>query len=161
MKKKKLCTRRSLPMATFSKPVQSSNKEPELPAKRKRTLNPKITDKNNVHEDTIKRRKLAQPAHPTQPTTSSAKQRSCQPSVEEVDDEDHTSHNAGQPRNPNAILEAANGSDDFFPRLPSEEREDKHEAQDKGGDSEGEGCPLQEETDEQELGNLKNMSRTL
>ena len=154
-------------MAPFSKPAEPPNSEQTLPTKRKRTLTSKITDEDNVHEDAIKRRKLAQLTQPpTQPTrtTSSTKppnrptaqssRPNRQPSVEVAEEEeDHTCHNAGQPQNPSAILEEVeNGSDSgFFSRLSSEGQEERE------SDNEEERSELQEEeeTDEQELSNVK------
>jgi hypothetical protein len=117
-------------MATFSKPAESSSSEPKLPTKRKRTLTSKITDEDNVHEDAIMRRKLAQLTQPAPPTTSGTKPPKakasqpltklpdCQPSVEAVEEEDDdTYQNADQPRNPNAILEEVeDGSEGGFCR---------------------------------------------
>ena len=72
--------------------------ENNLPSKRKRTLNPKLTSEDNVHEDAVKRRK-AQSQTKTPGTTSHS---SRQASVEAVDDlEDHIRRNAGHPKNPN------------------------------------------------------------
>jgi hypothetical protein len=47
-------------MAAFSKPNQASSDHPDpsLPAKRKRTINPKLISEDNVHEDAVKKRKL-------------------------------------------------------------------------------------------------------
>ena len=142
-------------MASFSKPAQGQ--DTQLPAKRKRTLAPKITDQDNIDKDAVKRRKQAQPAQPknvakptesthTTASTSKSQQQSArgpsnrQPSVEEIDDDEaNPHHNAGPPRNPNAILERSDGSDD-----PDET--------DKECEREDEGSALQEETDEEELG---------
>ncbi len=152
-------------MPTFSKPAESSSSGPKLPMKRKRTLTSKITDEDNVHEDAVKRRKLAQLTQHAQPTTSGTKPPkqpiaqsskpklpNRQPSVEAVEEEeDNTYQNAGQPRNPGAILEEVEDRSEggFFSRLSSEGQEERE------SDSEEEGSELQEETDEQELGNLK------
>jgi hypothetical protein len=110
------------PMPSFSKPVQGENTQ--LPAKWKRTLTPKIIDQDNVDADAVKRRKQAQPTN-----------------IED-EDEDHTHYNVGQPRNADAILERADGSDD----------PDDPNVTDKESEREEEGSALQEETDEQELG---------
>src|SRR5258706_603258 len=94
-----------------------------LPAKRKRTLNPKLTSEDNVHHEAVKRRQELQSQTKTSGTASHS---SRQASVEAVDNpKDRVCHNAGHPKNPKSILEAT---------------DDKEDAE------------LQEETDEQELG---------
>ena len=52
-------------MASFSKPIRNypDGNHETLPAKRKRTLNPKLTSEDNMHQDAVKRRKqLPDPA---------------------------------------------------------------------------------------------------
>lgn len=171
-------------MATFSKPVQGST-DAELPAKRKRILNHRLTDKNNIHEDAVKRRKTDSGELPkiskkpikksSQSTaqkqkhspTASQKPPSRQSSIEVVEDEDdHIQCNAGPPRNPDSILEAANGGNDsFFLNLAAAEKaaggkkarvdaaEVDAEAIEIGDDSDEEdGDSKHEETAEEELG---------
>ena len=76
--------------------------ENNLPSKRKRTLNPKLTSEDNVHEDAVKRRQAQ--FHTKTPVTTSHSSR--QASVEGIDDpDDHIRRNAGHPKNPNSILE--------------------------------------------------------
>ena len=74
-----------------------------LPTKRKRTLNPKLTSEDNVHHEAVKRRQELQSQTKTSGTASHS---SRQASVEAVDDpQDHIRHNAGRPKNPNLIIE--------------------------------------------------------
>ena len=81
-----------------------------LPAKRKRTLNPKLTSEDNVHHEAIRRRQELQSQTKTSGTIGHS---SCQASVEAVDDpEDRVRCNAGRPKNPNLILEATDDEDD-------------------------------------------------
>jgi hypothetical protein len=94
-----------------------------LPAKRKRTLNSKLTSEDNVHRDAVKRRQL-EGMQSSANTSVTANHSSRQASVEAIND--HVHHNAGPPKNPKSILE---GTDD--------------ESDEDSG--------LQEETDEQEL----------
>jgi hypothetical protein len=97
-----------------------------LPTKRKRTINPKLLDDDNVSSDAVKRRKVealksttraqisgtsatsqfSSRPQSSQPTTQS-KPSSRQASVEAVHDDNNTTcHNAGIPRNPSTILES-------------------------------------------------------
>ncbi len=81
-----------------------------LPAKRKQTLNPKLTSEDNVHHEAVRRRQELQSQTKTSGTISHS---SHQASVEAVDDpEDCVRHNAGRPKNPNLILEATDDEDD-------------------------------------------------
>ena len=103
----------------FSKPVRSS--ENNIPrSARKWTLNPKLTSEDNVHEDAIKQRhtqeKHSTAASTTQPKpTKAAPQRKLttqRPFIKDISNkEDFYVSNAGSPKNPNVILEAADGSD--------------------------------------------------
>ena len=77
---------------------------PDLPTKRKRTINPRLLDDNNVSTDAIECRKVVASTSVTQPgqssndTTSStrvAPSTSRQASVEAVDDDDARYCNAG------------------------------------------------------------------
>ena len=141
-------------------PIWNSPEE-TLPAKRKRTLNSKLTTEDNVHQDAVKRRKLQaaqrKSSTPTQKSQTSKQQNSsCEVSVEEVNDEDNHVSNAGPPKNPNAILEQSDGSDDeieYVSRtvtpVPANDADGEEEGASEKSEEE-----LQEETDEQELGNL-------
>jgi len=81
-----------------------------LPAKRKRTLNPKLTSEDNVHRDAVKQRKELQ--HHTK-ISGNTSQSSCQASIEALDDpDDHVCHNADHPKNPQSILEATDEETD-------------------------------------------------
>jgi hypothetical protein len=81
-----------------------------LPAKRKWTLNPKLTSEDNVHHEAVKCRQELQSQTKTSGTISRS---SHQASVEAVDDpEDHVCHNVGRPKYPNFTLEATNDEDD-------------------------------------------------
>ena len=81
-----------------------------LPAKRKRTLNPKLTSEDNVHHEAVKRRQELQSQTKTSGTASHS---SRQASVEAVDDpEDRVCRNAGRPKNPKSILEATDDEED-------------------------------------------------
>lgn len=99
---------------------------PDVGNKRKRTINPRILDDNNMSSDAIKRRKLEAlkstsqstsqsqheigTSHASQPATQSTGR---QASVETVhDDEDTACRNAGSPKNSSTILESANDDDD-------------------------------------------------
>ena len=83
---------------------------PEITAQQKRKASSKITDENFVgaESNTItKRLKLSADTA----WAMAIKHRQRQSSVEDVEDEDSTSMNSS-PKNPNAILEAADRSDD-------------------------------------------------
>jgi len=129
--------------------------EEVLSGKRKRTLVSKLTSADNIHKDAVKRRKgLEKPTEtPTKASTdklpAAISQSSRQASIEVDDDEDvQIQHNAGRPKSPDSILEAADGSDDDVQYL----RQSSVGAQHANKDSNEEG--LQEETDEQELGDI-------
>ena len=84
--------------------------EPEITVQRKRKASSKITDKNFVGAESnavTKRLKLsADTAH-----AASAKHRRRQSPVEVIEDEDSAPVDSS-PKNPNALLEAVDGSDD-------------------------------------------------
>ncbi len=163
----------------------------DLPAKRKRTLNSKLTSKDNVHKDAVKRRQgLPSKAKITTTTSRSSRQAS----LEAIDDdEEQVRRNAGPPNNPNSILEATDEESDdkgienlvkrckhFHPQTKTMAMTScsSHQASVKAidddedhlrcnagppkntnsileatGDEKVEEQALQEETDEQELGN--------
>src|SRR5277367_6189458 len=82
---------------------------PAITAQWKRKVSSKITDENFIGAESnavTKRLKLSADA-----AQAAVKHRHRQPSVEDVDDEDTISVNSS-PKNPNAVLEAADGSDD-------------------------------------------------
>jgi len=132
-----------------------------LSGKRKHTLASKLSSADNIHEDAVKRRKgtEVQTENATKGSTGNQKSSattsrySCQASIEVVDDEDDAPirHNAGCPKNPDSILEAADGSnDDSQSPQESSSTGAHHSNKDSGGEK-----GLQEETDEQELGDNK------
>jgi len=126
-------------MVAFSQPVRDDNP----PTKRKRTINPRLLNDNNVSSDAIKRRKLealksnlamgqaSSGSSSTQQAsvaatsstntvedlsfpTPSVPPSTRQASVEIVDDdEDHLRRNAGAPKNPDTILESVDDDDDM------------------------------------------------
>jgi len=68
-----------------------------LPNKRKRTLNSKLTSEDNVHEDAVKRRKLVATQFTSVPKSIPCT-RTRSASVEEVEEEENSSwQNAGRP----------------------------------------------------------------
>ncbi len=88
-------------------PAQSKLSQPEISGSRKQKASSKITDPNFVDAESnvvTKRLKvLANIAH--------AKQQQWQASVEDIEDQNNIFMNT-TPKNPNSLLEAANGSDD-------------------------------------------------
>ena len=95
-----------------------------LPAKRKRTLNPKLTSEDNVHHEAVKRRQELQSQTKTSGTASHS---SRQASVEAVDDpEDRVRRNAGHPKDPNTILEATDDEEDKASQHANKCRKEKH-----------------------------------
>jgi hypothetical protein len=98
-----------------------------LPAKRKRTLNPKLTSEDNVHHEAIRRRQELQSQTKTSGTIGHS---SRQASVEAVDDpEDRVRHNVGRPKNPNLIPEATDDEDDMedeASQQAAKRRKEKH-----------------------------------
>lgn len=139
----------------------------ELPP-RKRTLNPKLLDENNLSRDAVKKRKLladqlqsatassqaniaeglSQPQKPAQFGKSTGRH---QPTVEVIRDQDETTcYNAGQPKNSNFILEAADGSDDDVPSI----LRDSPSPVAEGNTSPNKEEEPSKETDEEELGQL-------
>ena len=163
-------------MPMFSQPVLE-----EIPRNaRKRTLNPKLTSMDNVHKDAVKKRKIHEESSSSKSTpafnpTSAPKKtpaaknnaaaqpkptNSRQMSVEDVTEEEdgYVRRNAGPVKNPNSILEAADGSDDDDivaddniddPEMPALVVDDEPEDDDEDLEEE-----IQEETDEEELGIL-------
>lgn len=140
---------------------------PDLGIKRKRTVNPRLLDDDNMSSDAIKRRKLAalksssrtqheiSGVSTSQPTTQSTTQStSRRASVETVhDDEDTACHNAGSPKNSSTILESANDDDDISGTQLGETdglRVDRQEPE----------TEEQAETDEDELSKLKFKTTT-
>ena len=95
-----------------------------LPTKRKRTLNPKLTSEDNVHQDAVKRRQALQSHTKTSGATGHSSRRA---SVEVVDDpEDHVLRNAGRPKNPNSILESTDDELDEAGQHATKRRKGAH-----------------------------------
>jgi hypothetical protein len=91
-------------------PAQSKLLQPGISGQRKRKPSTRITDENfEGAESNAVTKRLKLSAATTQAKTVKRQQR--QASVEDIEDEDGTSVN-NPPRNPNALLEAADGSDD-------------------------------------------------
>ena len=158
-------------MPIFSKPVQPSPAVEVTTTNWKRTLNPKLTSKDNVHADTVKQKKLeqaksinsaseghvnTQPRFTTLPpkkikATQKKKLPSHQLSIEEDADEVvDQSNNAGHQKNPtrNASLDANDGTividlDDDDSEITALVVDDEEEDN------------VQEETEEEELHNVK------
>ncbi len=113
-------------------------------SKRKRTINPKLLDDDNVSHDAIKRRKLEalKSGLRTQISTSQSSNNTSQKSstsrhasVEAVvDDEINDRHNAGSPKNPNTILELADDDDEIRvtdAKRTAEEKRKEEETEDE------------------------------
>jgi len=93
---------------------------PDLPAKRKRTTNPKLLDDDNVSHDAIKRRKKDSEVASSSKTNLS-RTSTRQASVETVADEDDiTCRNAGQPKNRNVIIESTDDEDETYSQPATE-----------------------------------------
>ena len=159
-------------MPAFSKPVLPSAGV-ETTQTRKRTINPKLLSEDNVHADAVKRRKLEQ-AKSGNPTTSGMtdgqprnttliakkskgtpkpKPKIREPSAKDTAEDIYMSTDAGHPKKTNANVEAADGTgvidlDDDEPEVLVVDDSDKEEEE----------VDIQEETDEQELGNVKIQS---
>jgi len=133
----------------------------DLPTKRKRTINPRLLDDDNVSTDAIKRRKVvasksvtkpSQFSNDAGPSTRVAPSTSRRASVEAVDDDDDGGcHNAGSPKNANTIRESVNdeGDDDINVTQPKGKNAERAERNDMETENEP------EETDEDELGELR------
>ncbi len=122
---------------------------PDIPNKRKQTVNPKLLDSDNMSIDAIKRRKVEAMKTVTQPQTQPKPSTSQRVTVEEVEDNDDIGcSNAGTPTNPNTILESANDDDDdgiyVTPGQATERAKTK--------EAETEEEPEETETNEDELG---------
>jgi hypothetical protein len=96
-------------------PAQSKHAapiQPEITAPRKRKASSKITDENFVGaESNVVTKRLKQSADAARDAAEKRQQR--QPSVQDLDPEDEdTVPLNNTPKNPRAVLEAANGSDD-------------------------------------------------
>jgi hypothetical protein len=151
----------------------------DLPAKRKRTTNPKLLDDDNISADAIKRRKLesSKSSSLTTPGTSknsnldtisaaqsskTSSESSRQASVECVEDEDDTSrHNAGPPKNSRYILESTEDEDeDDTPpakktQMPKPKKTKPVERETTEGDEKS-----KDESDEEELGKSGPLTHT-
>lgn len=146
----KNCTKTLSPPPPFRMDLDLST------SKRKRTINPKLLDDDNMSHDAIKRRKLeaSKSGLRTQISTSQSSNNTSQKSstsrrasVEAVvDDEINDRRNARSPKNPNTILELADEDDEISVT------DAKHTAEEKRKGVETEDEP--EETDEDELSKL-------
>ena len=116
--------------------------QPALPAKRKRTLNPKLTSEDNVHEDAVKRRKAQQLTNqrPT-PGTSKEKVR------RRASTPPPSPRRASTP--PPSVVDFDNDTE-----MVAEDSESSDSSDSEPSSVEIEETVLQEETDEQELGKL-------
>src|SRR5258705_4035836 len=121
---------------------------PDIPDKRKRKVNPKLLDNDNMSIDAIKRRKVEATKTVKQPQTKQKPSTSRRVSVEVVEDDDIGCHNAGTPTNPNTILESANDDDDDGIYVTASAGQAAERAKTKEAETEEE----LEETDEDELG---------
>ena len=148
----------------------------DLPAKKKRSTNPKLLDNDNMSLDAINRRKLESSTLSAASTSnlkttsvqssraSSSTNPSQQASVEAVGDEDDgVRRNAGRPKNPRFILESTD-DDDEESTHPAPEKTRTHKtktpnhAENKVESREGPaGGNSEEESDDEEL----SESRTL
>ena len=91
-------------------PAQSKVLQPEITGQRKRKASSRITDENFVGaESNVVTKRLKLSAEAAQAAAIKRQQR--QPSVEDDEDQDSTPTN-NPPKNPNCLLEAADGSDD-------------------------------------------------
>ena len=89
----------------------------ELPAKRKRTLASKLTSEDNAYMAMFKKRKLPE----TSVNPPNLPRQNRRTSVEIMDDADDIQpYPSGQPKNPTAIIEAADGSDDNLSPMPGQ-----------------------------------------
>lgn len=139
----------------------------DLPQKRKRTINPRLLDDDNVSIDAIKRRKAASKSA-TQTTQASNSSNNPLPmqvmqqtpsasrraSVEAVDDNAEVCLNAGSPKNGDTILESVDDDDDDNGIDISQLKgKDAERTESKDTDTEDE----PEETDEDELSKLRSI----
>jgi hypothetical protein len=124
---------------------------PDLPAKRKCTTNPKLLDDDNVSQDAIKRRKKESEVASSSKTNLS-RTSTCQASVETVADEDDiTCRNAGQPKNRNVIIESTDDEDETYSQPATEaptEKDNLAESEQNTDDN----SPKEELDDDKELG---------
>jgi hypothetical protein len=136
----KFCSIAQLPLIPLFNMNHPLDAHAALPAKRKRTLNPKLTSEDNVHEDAVKRRKAQQLTTQQRRTPGTSKEKvqsrasTPPPSVVDLDDDANT-------------------------EMADEESSDS-DSSDNVDDGvevaiEIEDIGLQEETDEQELGQLE------
>ena len=95
-------------------PSFSKLSQPQITGSRKRTASSRITDENFIGAESnavTKRLKLSAIGK-GDTSRAAVKPRQRQASVEDVDDKESTPVN-NPPKNPNSLLEAANGSDDI------------------------------------------------
>jgi len=118
-------------------PAQSKLKQTEKSGQRKRKVSSRIIDENFVGAESnavTKRLKLSANAAPV----ASKKK---QASVENIEDEDSTVNIP--PKNPNAILEAADGSDDGPTPAPDSEELEPDKDGEVGGSEEEDEEPVE------------------
>jgi hypothetical protein len=169
-------------MVAFSKPIQDGDLD--LRTKRKRTINPKLLDNDNMSSDAVKRRKLEalkfnqtsgplasssqsiaattsspEPGAHLSSTAPSAPSTSApstrQASVETVeDDHDHFRPNAGTPKNPETILESVHDDDDTEFTPLVARKREAKKKQTGVVDESSDKEPGKKETDDEELGKL-------
>jgi hypothetical protein len=144
-------------MVSFSKPQGSSSTAETIPAKRKRILNSKISDENNVDKEAVKRRK--------QEATQQAKRKN--PIADGSDSEDiPMPSNRGKtgPRTTNSEAESKSAhdidSDDEPKEIPVFDFDNTPSDEDETDDDVVEVVEVPVETPEQELGESK-LIRTL
>ena len=125
----------------------------ELPAKRKRTLNPKLTSEDNVHEDAVKRRRAHQ-------TTTTTKQ-SSQPYPATTRGEETAAARQRAPSAQPSDIESDADTAMVDTAAPSSSSDHEPSIVEGRCSVEIEEISLQEESDEQELGKLVPVNHTL
>jgi hypothetical protein len=152
--------------------LMASFTDTNLPAKRKRTTNPKLLDDDNISQDAIKRRKTEALKTSSSTTASTSKVSDLnttsvkssrtnlsktptrQASVETVADEnDITCHNAGQPTRPNFIIESTDEENEAYSRPSANSAKKAPTKKKKAAESEPDTCEDEspKESDDDEL----------
>jgi hypothetical protein len=135
---------------------------PDLPAKRKHTTNPKLLDDDNVSQDAIKRRRMeVSIASTSNLNTASSSNNNLsqtstrQASVEAVADKDDTTcHNAGPPKNRNIIIESTDEEDETHSQPTAKKAPTKKDNLAKSEQDTCDDNSPKEELDDEELGKL-------
>jgi len=135
--------------------------DPDLQAKQKRTINPRLLNEDNISKDAIKCRKMEVTSSSltiSNPDTALSSKKKLsrtsapQASVETVADEDDiTCHKAGQPKNRNVIIESTEDEGEIYQPTKAATK-NNHPAK-----SEPDNCDdnnPKEELDDEELGEL-------